>query len=89
MTLKKLIFYFVVTVSSNIQARGPEATEAYNNALIDGKAFIKRAPIIIRAGSNREDKSKEISKRRKVQSKGTNTSNTDSIMSQRHSHSFT
>ena len=35
------------TVPSNIQARGSEATEAYNNALMDGKAFIKRVPIMI------------------------------------------
>ena len=34
-------------VPSNIQARGPEATEAYNNALKDGKAYIKRVPIMI------------------------------------------
>ena len=34
-------------VPSDIQARGPEATEAYNNALMEGKAFLKRVPIMI------------------------------------------
>ena len=34
-------------VPSDIQARGPEAIEAYNNALMDGKAYIKRVPIMI------------------------------------------
>ena len=34
-------------VPSDIQARGAEATEAYNNALMDGKAYIKRVPIMI------------------------------------------
>ena len=47
MTEKKLICYFVFLIPSNIQARGPEATEAYNNALKDGKAYIKRVPIMI------------------------------------------
>ena len=45
--LKKMIFYLVFIVPLDIQARGPEATEAYNNALMDGKAFIKRVPIMI------------------------------------------
>ena len=45
--LKKLIFYFVFIVPSDIQARGSEAVEAYNNALMDGKAYIKRVPIMI------------------------------------------
>ena len=31
----------------DIQARGPAAVEAYNKALLDGKAFIKRVPVII------------------------------------------
>ena len=31
----------------DIQARGPAAVEAYNKALLDGKAFIKRVPVMI------------------------------------------
>ena len=31
----------------DIQARGPAAVEAYNKALLNGKAFIKRVPVMI------------------------------------------
>ena len=41
------MFYFMSLVPSDILARGPEAVKAYNNALIDGKACIKRVPIMI------------------------------------------
>ena len=41
------MFYFMSLVPSDILARGPKAIEAYNNALIDGKACIKRVPIMI------------------------------------------
>ena len=49
------MIYFVQLVPSVIRCRGPLAVEAYNNALKDGKAYIKRVPVMI-IGQNRAGK---------------------------------
>ena len=41
------MFYSVFLVPSEILWRGPLAVKAYNNALMDGKAYIKRVPVML------------------------------------------
>ena len=43
------------TVPPEIRARGPEALEAYNNALAEGQACVKRVPLMI-VGQDRSGK---------------------------------
>ena len=40
------IFYFTVSAPSEILARGSLATEAYNRALLEGKGFLRRVPVM-------------------------------------------
>ena len=43
------------TVPPEIRARGPQALEAYNNALAEGQACVKRVPLMI-VGQDRSGK---------------------------------
>ena len=45
----------IFTVPSEIRARGPEALEAYNNALAEGQTCVKRVPLMI-VGQDRSGK---------------------------------
>ena len=42
-----MLFYFKPSVPSEIVARGPRATEAYNRALLEGKGYVRRVPVMI------------------------------------------
>ena len=45
----------IFTVPPEIRARGPQALEAYNNALAEGQACVKRVPLMI-VGQDRAGK---------------------------------
>ena len=42
-----MLFYFKPSVPPEILARGPRATEAYNRALLEGKGYVRRVPVMI------------------------------------------
>ena len=42
-----MLFYFKPSVPLEILARGPRATEAYNRALLEGKGYARRVPVMI------------------------------------------
>ena len=42
-----MLFYFKPSVPSEILARGSRATEAYNKALLEGKGYARRVPVMI------------------------------------------
>ena len=42
-----ILFYFKPSVPLEILARGPRATEAYNRALLEGKGYARRVPVMI------------------------------------------
>ena len=42
-----MLFYFKPSVPSEILARGSRAKEAFNKALLEGKGYIRRVPVMI------------------------------------------
>ena len=45
--LNSYSFYYTLLVPLEILARGPRATEAYNKALLEGKGYARRVPVMI------------------------------------------
>ena len=42
-----MLFYFEPSVPPEIIARGSQATEAYNRALLEGRGYARRVPVMI------------------------------------------